>query len=286
LIGNFCFNSGQLVHSVELPYKTEYIADENFLTSGSEIDKVITGLRSHNFYTQASAVSNLRGITTTEINDSSQFLVGRNILQTAIGGEFSAEAIMNRLSTWLERFSIDGENHVLNGILYEIYFNAKGQFRQQDFKVGYFDKIFHLEENELYAKAFKFIRTQLSPFKDFLFYLPTAPPVALAIEIQFEAITTPSGHPGHKVISIKHEEVEYLSDYTPDRFYGTAEYTTEQFQQKLRDMTCSPKNRVRMSFNVPLDDIERIYFPRQIELSKQVEEVVEPPGAAAVPSGW
>jgi hypothetical protein len=84
----FYFNSGQLIHSIELPYKTEHIADEQFESTGSEIDKVIEDFKSHNYYTQQAGLGKLRGIQPTTISDSYQFLIGRNILQTAIGGEF------------------------------------------------------------------------------------------------------------------------------------------------------------------------------------------------------
>ena len=56
LIGDFFFNSGQLIHSMQLPYKIEYIADENFQSDGSDFGSIIEGLRSHDYYVQKPAI--------------------------------------------------------------------------------------------------------------------------------------------------------------------------------------------------------------------------------------
>ena len=47
----------------------------------------------------------------------------------------------NNLDEWLRDWFTGDENHVLNGILFEIYFNSKGQFRQKDFKSELIDEI-------------------------------------------------------------------------------------------------------------------------------------------------
>ena len=49
LIGNFCLNSGKLIHSVDIPYKQEYVADENFQSSGSLFDEIIVDLTHRTF---------------------------------------------------------------------------------------------------------------------------------------------------------------------------------------------------------------------------------------------
>lgn len=142
MIGNFFFNSGQLLHSKNLPYRPDCVADINFTSTGTDIDEIIEQLRSHDWYKQNPAIQKLRYIRLNDIDESSQFLLGRNLLQTADGNEFSAVDIFKRLGNWLERWStIDGENHVLNGILYEIYFNSKGKFRRNCIKSGLIDNV-------------------------------------------------------------------------------------------------------------------------------------------------
>lgn len=271
LIGNFYFNSGQLIHSIELPYKNEYIADENFQSSGSEIDKVIEGLRSHNWYTQEAAISRLSNIPTNTIDDSSLFLLGRNILQTAIGGEFSANSIIKNLDNWLIKYFTGEQNHVLNGILFEIYFNSKGQFRQNNFKNELIDEIFKLQLNPKFKSSFDFILKQLSAFKDFLFYIPTNPPTALPIEVKFENVEYQIGdkkYPAHRLISVKHEEVELLEPYEDNEF-NTISVNFEQFLEKLHKELCVPKKMLRLSMNAKQEDLKIIYIPWTLKLSRQ-----------------
>lgn len=272
LIGDFYFNSGQLIHSVELPYKQEYIADENFQSTGSDIDSVIQDLKSHNYYTQKPALERLGRIQPNTIDDSSLFLLGRNILQTAIGGEFTANSIIKNLDTWLPKYSTGETNHVLNGILFEIYFNSKGQFRQTNFKNDFIDDIFKLQTNEKYKSSFQFILKQLAPFKEFLYYYPTNPATALPIEVKFETFEYTyfdnKKRFGHKLVSIKHSEVELLEPYE-DTEYNSISVNFEQFVEQLRKELCVPKNMLRLSMNVKEEDIKTINIPWTLKLSRQ-----------------
>ena len=271
LIGNFYFNSGQLIHSIDLPYKHEYIADENFKSSGSEIDEIIVDLKSHNYYTQKPALDRLAKIDPKTLDENEMFLLGRNILQTAIGGEFTANSIIKNLSTWLHKYSIGNVNHVLNGILFEIYFNSKGQFRMKNFKNELIDEIFLLEENEKYRTSFDFILKQLTPFRQFLFYLPENPPKALAIEIQFkeekEKIFDDKEIVFHRLISIKHEGNELLKPSEND--FDTISVNKEQFFEKLKKELCVPSYRLRVSMNINEENLKRIYMPWELILSRE-----------------
>lgn len=274
LIGNFYFNSGQLVHSVDLPYKPEYIADENFQSDGSDIDLVIEDLKSHNYYTQKPALDKLRSIKPSSMDESSLFLLGRNILQTAIGGEFSAMSTIKNLDTWLQKYSDkDNSNHVLNGILFEIYFNSKGQFRQKNFKNDLIEEVFKLQTNKLYTPSFEFIVKQLAPFSKYLYYLPTVPPMALPIEVKFEPYEykMPSWDKpkiAHKLISVKHTEIELLQPYTDDD-WNTTMVSFEQFEEKLCKQLCVPKDRLRLSMNAKPEEVKRVDIPFDLELAKK-----------------
>lgn len=272
LIGDFYFNSGQLIHSIELPYKQDYIADENFQSTSSEIDVVIKGLKSHNYYIQRPALDKLRRISANEIDESSLFLLGRNILQTAIGGESSACSIIENLDTWLPKYSSGELNHVLNGILFEIYFNSKGQFRQTDFKNGLIDEIFKLQSIAKFKSSFEFIVKQLTPFKDFIFYFPTHSATALPIEVKFEKyeceIFDEKISVGHRLISVKHTETELLEPYNNDDF-DTTSVNFEQFIEKLCNELTVPKKMLRLSMNERGTDIKTINIPWQLKLSRR-----------------
>jgi len=270
LIGNFFFNSGQLIHSIDLPYKKEHIVDELFESDGSEIQDVIKNLKSHDWYKQSPAINKLDRIDKQSIDESERFLLGRNILQTAIGGEFAANSIIKNLDEWLNGWFTGEENHVLNGILFEIYFNSKGQFRQRDFKAGLIDDVFKLEKNARFKASFEFIKNQLNPFHEYLFYIPSHPPTTLPIELQFEIEKYMRGdteRTAHRLISIKLHDVEVMEPYA-DNDYDTISVSYENFKEKLRDVLCVPLERLRLSMNIDENELKVIYMPWELKATK------------------
>jgi len=271
LIGNFCFNSGQLIHSVDLPYKEDHIVDENYTSNGTEIDEIIEKLRSHDWYKQQPAIQKLSKVDKKKIDESYRFLLGRNILQTAIGGEFSANSIIKNLDNWLIDWFIGEENHVLNGILFEIYFNSKGQFRQTNFKNELIDEIFQLQTIEKYQKSFEFIQKQLAPFDEFVFYVPSNPAITLPIEVTFEEIK--DSYKGKdktyfRLISVKYQDFELMEPYTNYDF-DTISVRYEKFIENLRTQLTVPKTNLRLSVNVKEDEIKLVNMPWELKLTKR-----------------
>ncbi len=269
LIGNFYFNSGQLVHSIQLPYREDCVVDELFKSTGTQIDEIINDLKSHNYYTQKPAVEKLRSINISEVDDSSMFLLGRNILQTAIGGEFSVQDKMRNLGTWLKRFSKGNENHVLNGILYEMYFNSKGHFRNNYFKSEFVDEIYALQTDVRYIESFNLIRELLLPLREHIFYMPNTPPDVLAIEIIVEAYEFMSWddtpEKGYKLISIKHENVELLHHRGVRHLEN--EVIFSEFIKQVKGLLCVPSTNLRVSTNIEQRLIKSIVVPWQMVLS-------------------
>jgi hypothetical protein len=236
----------------------------------NEFDEIIKKLRSHDWYKQNPAIRALTTLDKSRLDKSSMFLLGRNILQTADGGENSANHIIRNLDTWLDDWFISEENHVLNGILYEMYFNSKGQFRQINFKNSLIEEIFILQKIEKYKKSFEFIRAQLLPFLDFIFYVPTFPPATLPIEISFEKIEYEKNEIikiAHKLISVKYQEIELLESNTDDELdLITVNY--EKFLTTLKLELCVSIKNLTISMNMKEKDLKIIYIPWQMKLSK------------------
>lgn len=182
LIGDFFFNSGQLIHSVGLPYGEEFVADGRYEGSGTDFDDVISGMKTYTWDVQKAAIQALRKLDKKSLGPNEKFLIGRNILQVASGGEFSALDIMEDLDRYLQSWSDGEENHVLNGILFEMYFNSEGRFRGERLKTGCLDQVCKLEENQKYKPSFDFIHKQLTPFRDNLYYIPSSNPQSVPVE--------------------------------------------------------------------------------------------------------
>ncbi len=105
LIGEFFFNSGQLIHSVKLPYKTDHVADGLFSSSGSDFDEIIAKMKSYDWYQQGPALTKFRGIEPNNLTISESFFwAGRNFLQMAVGEERSSLQNHERVLILLMRF--------------------------------------------------------------------------------------------------------------------------------------------------------------------------------------
>ena len=175
LIGDFKFYMNQIKYSLDIPYNEKVVKDTYYEGNETLISKIIMDLRSHNFYMQNSAINKLKLIPPTDINKDNLFIIGRNILQSAEGRAFDVISFIENIGTNLKKyFTEDNENHLLNGILFEIYFNSFGEFRNEHFKKSYFEIIFSLRKDQKYSKAFEFIHKVLLPYKDYLFYIPNA----------------------------------------------------------------------------------------------------------------
>lgn len=170
LVGDFYFNTGQLVHSISVPYSDIVVKDKDF----SEMDDkfgIVMDLKSCNWNRQNPAMDKLSSLRPEQIDKDQQFIIGRNILQAADYAH-NATAFMDNLRQYLLPFSNESENHVLNGILFETYFNSNGDFRSENLKKHNLPKVLKLRNMAEFKKSFDFIKTTLEPYRQELFYVP------------------------------------------------------------------------------------------------------------------
>ena len=271
LIGDFCFTSGQMIHAVDLHYEDDHIADTKFISSGTEIDEIISGLRSHNWYEQGPAMVRLRSVELSKLDKSTLFLLGRNILQAADGDERNAKRTIGNLATWLMNTYPEKDNHILNGILYEIYFDSEGQFRQSNFKVDLVEYVFALQSNKHFIKSFEFIQDQLRHFPNFIFFIPGIRPDSIAVEVQWELVDQSIGElklSSHKLVSVKHEGSQIMAPYDDNEFSAVAvKYT--QFVHEVRKQLAVPAENLVLSMNAIEKNIKTVTMPWEFRLSKQ-----------------
>ncbi len=182
LVGDFYFNTGQMVYSVDIPYDESVIKDRLYVSKGNEIDNIITDLKSCDWDKQNPAMIRFNTIQPNLLDKNKQFIIGRNILQSS-GHAYNATNYMEELSTSLAQYNIDGENHILNGILYEIYFDNNGDFRRENFKKYSINSVFALRHLSQFEKSFEFISNALEPYKDELYYIPTGVDAIIDVDV-------------------------------------------------------------------------------------------------------
>lgn len=276
LTGTFIFNSGQLVQAVKVPYTESAIADKNFeLNSGNQITKIIKELKVHSWYVQSPAIRQIPTLQVVDCAIDELFILGRNILQTANGGENNASYLMKSLANDIQQFNQDGENHVLNGILYEIYFNSDGIFRGNYIKAHFLPEISLLNSNELYKKSFDFIEEQLEPFKECIFYIPSFNNKSVNFDILFEK-TIKDGVPIYVVKDIQHEIKSVLKKDSENSFFNTGNetyYETMQYnglKRKVCALTNVPLTKLTLvsNFDNEINDFSKVDFPIGYKIDK------------------
>ena len=126
----------------------------------------------------------IRRIPTSDLNKNQQFILGRNLYQ-ANSYAWEVQRFFENLGNNLSKYNKDDENHVLNGVLFEIYFDSKGDFRNE-LKRHDFDRVFSLRKNPIFAKSFGFIEEVLQPYKEQLYYIPTIHDEQIDFDIRAE----------------------------------------------------------------------------------------------------
>lgn len=170
LINDYYFNTGQLVHSITIPYDEKVVKDIDYLDT-DDFGNLIMEVKSQNWYKQNPAIDKLLKISVNQLNKNQLFILGRNLLQ-ASGAARSAAIFMESIGTNISRYTVDGENHLLNGILFEIYFNSHGEFRKEKTKNYFFQKIVALRKIDSLKSSFDFISNLLKNTTYELIYIP------------------------------------------------------------------------------------------------------------------
>jgi hypothetical protein len=150
LIGDFYFNYSIVTDELVAEYEEDAIADADYQsTSGGLAGEIIRGLKSHNWYEQNPAILKITRPNLSTFTKNDLFVLGRNIYQSSCGGSSVAENYVNNLQGKLTSMGESTFFHVLNGILFEIYFDSSGCFRDSP-KTQMIDAVFRNEEFELF----------------------------------------------------------------------------------------------------------------------------------------
>ncbi|QZT36568.1 caspase family protein [Halosquirtibacter xylanolyticus] len=265
LIGDIFLNSGNINHSIDLPYRDEVIADKNFVSKGETIDDIINNLKTLKWDCQTKGIENIVLVNKNSIDKNYQFLLGRNIVQAAEGNAYSAINFCEDLSSRLNRWFLNDQNHILNGMLFEIYFNNYGRFRKEKFKSRFLKNFSQLSFNSKFKASFDFIQKQLQPFKDQLIYIPSTNPKTIHLEI---ILTNNETDSIHYVKSVKHQNREFVHDV--DDKLNDISFSIEEFKKQLSNKLFIPENLLKISFNINDDSINVICISKNqsIALSK------------------
>lgn len=258
LVGDFYFNNGQMIYNVEIPYNEKVVKDSQYQFDGSEISNIVADLKSHNWYKQNSALNKFIKFPANSLTKDDLFIIGRNILQSADGGEWKAVEFIENIENYASLYFQNGEeNHLFNGILFEMYFNSLGEFRFDNFKKRHFEKIFSLRKNPKYKKSFEFIQKVLEPYRNHLFYIPYEQDNYIDVNIlSKELIVDDEWTKEH----IKYQDVEFIKVNDKDileNIYKRNNYCGEidrgSLENLLSEELFAPKDIINIISNLNFD---------------------------------
>ena len=172
LISDFYFNKKNNKSLSSLPYDDEVIKDVYFDENKDDFSKLIKEIKSSNWHRQNPAIEEILKIPANSLNINELFILGRNLLQSSGAANNAVDFFMKDLNSNLSLYTISDTNHLLNGILFEIYFNSYGEFRVDNRKDFFFQEIIALRKMKSLKTSFDFIRELLSDVEYDLIYLP------------------------------------------------------------------------------------------------------------------
>jgi hypothetical protein len=260
-----------------LTYDFEALQDSQYqVEAPTEINEVIRALKSHNWYTQNPAIGKLRTFRDVPFTPSSWFVLGRNIYQAACGNSQKAMDFIVGLESQLAQFSQENAFHLLAGVLFEVYFDGAGAFRE-NLKFAYADKPLAIVTAPEYALVREFIQSHLQEHSTRLKFMP-GDKVSAVIEITSTGPVSQddSAHKGTVYVleSITFNQIELIrdlgnnSDVWGQLFAGSMQ-TLQNLKDKISEDLAVPKWALLTKFNptIPADvrftiPAGRSFYPR------------------------
>lgn len=183
LVGDYFFNMGQMVHSLKIPYSENVVKDKTFNAQENDVDRIIVGLKACNWHEQNPAIKKFAKLDKAILDKNKLFLVGRNILQCS---EYAKDVThyVDRLDANIKHYCVDNNNDLLNGMLFEIYFNRDGEFRHDKLKKYSLEQVFSLRHLSHYQNSFEFINNLLGQYKSELYYIPSTKDIPIDVDIK------------------------------------------------------------------------------------------------------
>ncbi|MCW6509696.1 caspase family protein [Lichenifustis flavocetrariae] len=159
LAGDFYFNTSSA--NIVTRYASSSLSDNLFVPDpGKASHQIIRGLKSIDWYIQNPALDRLTPKLANTVKDETLFVLGRNIYQAAHGGARSAEAFIRNLVGSTSGMKPEKIRALLDGILFEIFFNSKGELREE-IKGNMFNDAFDLQKLPQFKDSFDFIAETL-----------------------------------------------------------------------------------------------------------------------------
>ncbi|KZM39333.1 hypothetical protein OA92_20815 [Marinomonas sp. SBI22] len=268
LTGDFYFNLS-LGSKID-KYSKFAIADDLFtVVAGNTCHEIIEKIKSCNWYVQNPAIDGLTSQLLVGSDDDTLFVLGRNLYQAACGNSGSALDYVNNFRSKVSSIDIEKQICILEGMLFEIFFNPRGDFRTS-FKTTMFNAVFELDVYPDYKPAFDFIAEVLLPFSNSFYLLPGKAIDDASIELS--SSESKSGSVIIKEVHFDGENILYGEDgWEKYSFDGEIAYDSMRYDSLLDKISTEmmiPKKSISIQSTIPIDESSKLEFPYRHTLKR------------------
>lgn len=170
LSGEFFFNLSLGARIDE--YRDTALSDKLLILDESKPShRLILALKTHDWYKQNPAIDSLDTTLANKFGTNSLFVIGRNIYQAACGDARSALSYLQDFVTRTKGVDKDKRKALLDGILFEIFFNPEAQLRAKS-KARFLTVVFQLQRYAELSGSFDFIAECLVSHADRFHSIP------------------------------------------------------------------------------------------------------------------
>lgn len=261
LMGDFYFKTSHLTGEFDTNYDSNALSDKDFdLFNLTETIKIIKLLKSQHWNTQNTALKFITNDVLEEGSKEELFVLGRNIYQSALGGAWNMEHYIENLQLKLSNLSEEISFHLLNGIIYEIYFNNEGKLREI-FKSYYIPHVIPLLKENGYKENGLFLKEKLDEYDFRVIYDVTG-----IKDFVFEIITDfLQEEELYSVKEIWQESKNILFNENGDDNYEHQQYETKQTCEEIQKIIAcnigAPPSKIKCIFTNLPSDINELKFP-------------------------
>lgn len=269
LMGTFFFNSGVDEGDTLAKYDDAALADRNYVfEDDGDLQNIVASLKTYNWYTQNPAIKRLNNATTKSADKNDLFVLGRNIYQTACGGSGTAMEWIESLDNRLALMSKAEATHILNGILFEIYFDCDGHLRKE-LKSDCYEVPVRLCTKEKYHMSRSFINSFLEQYPQRIIYM-----LGSEEKLNFDVVLGIEGR--YYLSGIFFDGMMCIYDVNGTDQYERADsiFTMETTRARLAHLigekVAAPVNKLNITYNIEPKIDEVIEIPNRFLLLRYV----------------
>lgn len=260
LIGPFSFNDGMLIQSLNVGYPDEALKWTTWPIS-SRINKLKEDFLSGTYALQEIALGLFLKNQPQSYAREELFVIGRCIMRAASWNSFACIRFIE--GTNLPSFFNGKENPLVDGMLYEIYFDDDGNFNGEHYQSDFLPILLRLCNVENVSCSFEFISQVLQPFSDRLLFIPSPKPIAVNLDVMLEdrEMKTMSGGKltGPTIVSVKCGQRELLNLEGNDFWIYTETKTKiKALREAVCKQYCVPDDFLKVTLSHP--EIEEMYI--------------------------